>query len=139
MQYLGPILMGIGSFILIIACVVTLESRDKHAQVITEESMSFKKRRMMSIEERAELSMNEVSADDDESPITPMVENQTTVDQYNSISTLAEVHRPRPAASRMAPLAEIDSLVSQRTSSSVFLQQWPSNRVAKFSIAMIYR
>ncbi|PIO53078.1 hypothetical protein TELCIR_25603, partial [Teladorsagia circumcincta] len=82
MQYLGPILMGIGSFILIIACVVTLESRDKHAQVITEESMSFKKRRMMSIEERAELSMNEVSPDD-ESPFTPMAENQTTIDQYN--------------------------------------------------------
>uniref|UniRef100_A0A0K0DBH7 FtsX-like permease family protein n=1 Tax=Angiostrongylus cantonensis TaxID=6313 RepID=A0A0K0DBH7_ANGCA len=33
MQYLGPILMGIGTFILIIACVVTLESRDKHTQV----------------------------------------------------------------------------------------------------------
>ncbi|CAJ0595026.1 unnamed protein product [Cylicocyclus nassatus] len=47
MQYLGPILMGIGSFILIIACVVTLESRDKHAQVITEESMSFKRRRLI--------------------------------------------------------------------------------------------
>ncbi|KAK6045895.1 hypothetical protein COOONC_16600 [Cooperia oncophora] len=111
MQYLGPILMGIGSFILIIACVVTLESRDKHAQVITEESMSFKKRRMMSIEERAELSINERTSED-ESPVTPMIENKTKVDNY-SISTLAEVHRPRPAASRTAPLAEIDSLVSQ--------------------------
>nr|CDJ84257.1 unnamed protein product [Haemonchus contortus] len=111
MQYLGPILMGIGSFILIIACVVTLESRDKHAQVITEESMSFKKRRMISIEERAELSVNEISPAD-ESLMTLMVENQATVDQH-SISTLAEVHRPRPASSRTAPLAEIDSLVSR--------------------------
>lgn len=33
MQYIGPILMGIGMFLLIIACVITLESRDKHAQV----------------------------------------------------------------------------------------------------------
>lgn len=33
MQYIGPILMGIGTFVLIIACVITLESRDKHAQV----------------------------------------------------------------------------------------------------------
>ncbi|KAK5978104.1 hypothetical protein GCK32_015622 [Trichostrongylus colubriformis] len=113
MQYLGPILMGIGSFILIIACVVTLESRDKHAQVITEESMSCKKRRMMSIEERAELSMNEIGPED-ETPITPMVENQTT-----SISTLAEVHLLHPAASRTAPLAEIDSLDLHSCSSQV--------------------
>ncbi|PIO58757.1 hypothetical protein TELCIR_19800, partial [Teladorsagia circumcincta] len=134
MQYLGPILMGIGSFILIIACVVTLESRDKHAQVITEESMSFKKRRMMSIEERAELSMNEVSPDD-ESPFTPMAENQATVDQYNSISTLAEVHRPRPAASRTAPLAEIDSLdlhscSSQVTTDRELLAMYPETKEA---------
>ncbi|CAJ0567853.1 unnamed protein product, partial [Mesorhabditis spiculigera] len=33
LQYIGPVLMGIGTFILIIACVITLESRDKHAQV----------------------------------------------------------------------------------------------------------
>ncbi|XGW19906.1 hypothetical protein V3C99_003609, partial [Haemonchus contortus] len=117
MQYLGPILMGIGSFILIIACVVTLESRDKHAQVITEESMSFKKRRMISIEERAELSVNEISPAD-ESLMTLMVENQATVDQH-SISTLAEVHRPRPASSRTAPLAEIDSLDLHSCSSQV--------------------
>jgi hypothetical protein len=33
LQYIGPIIMGVGSFILMIACVMTLESRDKHAQV----------------------------------------------------------------------------------------------------------
>ncbi|KAM3721451.1 Transmembrane protein [Dirofilaria immitis] len=33
LQYLGPIAMGIGSFILIIACVITLESRDKNTQI----------------------------------------------------------------------------------------------------------
>ncbi|VDP31054.1 unnamed protein product [Heligmosomoides polygyrus] len=111
MQYLGPILMGIGSFILIIACVVTLESRDKHAQVITEESMSFKKRRLMSIEERAEMATNEVALTDSDSPAPAWPDNQTKSDLY-SISTLAEVHRPRAAASRTAPLADIDSLVS---------------------------
>ncbi|MFH4977311.1 hypothetical protein AB6A40_004020 [Gnathostoma spinigerum] len=41
LQYLGPILMGIGSFILIIACVITLESREKHAQVIQSESKKY--------------------------------------------------------------------------------------------------
>ncbi|RCN28519.1 hypothetical protein ANCCAN_25737, partial [Ancylostoma caninum] len=107
MQYLGPILMGIGSFILIIACVVTLESRDKHAQVITEESMSFKRRRLMSIEERAELSMNEVAPGEDIPAALEESDNQTTLNQF-SISTLAEVHRPRLA--HTAPLADIDSL-----------------------------
>ncbi|KHN71729.1 hypothetical protein Tcan_06287 [Toxocara canis] len=44
LQYVGPVLMGIGSFILIIACVITLESRDKHAQIIHEESKEFRKK-----------------------------------------------------------------------------------------------
>ncbi|EJD75642.1 hypothetical protein, variant [Loa loa] len=34
LQYLGPVVMGIGSFILIVACVITLESRDKNTQVL---------------------------------------------------------------------------------------------------------
>ncbi|VDM79076.1 unnamed protein product [Strongylus vulgaris] len=109
MQYLGPILMGIGSFILIIACVVTLESRDKHAQVITEESMSFKRKRLMSIEERAELSANEVVLSKD-SPITPTEVSEVQTTNQFSINTLAEVHRPR--ISPNAPLAEMDSLVN---------------------------
>ncbi|CAK5083666.1 unnamed protein product [Meloidogyne enterolobii] len=33
MQYVGPILMGLGMFLLIVACVITLESRDRHAQI----------------------------------------------------------------------------------------------------------
>ena len=64
-QYLGPILMGIGSFILIIACVVTLESRDKHAQIITEESILQKRRRLIS-EEEEKAEHNDVFIDDDE-------------------------------------------------------------------------
>ncbi|VDM96946.1 unnamed protein product [Thelazia callipaeda] len=36
LQYLGPVAMGIGSFILIIACVITLENRDKNAQIIND-------------------------------------------------------------------------------------------------------
>ncbi|EYC04669.1 hypothetical protein Y032_0086g1918 [Ancylostoma ceylanicum] len=116
MQYLGPILMGIGSFILIIACVVTLESRDKHAQVITEESMSFKRRRLMSIEERAELSMNEVAPGENSPAALEESDNQTTLNQF-SISTLAEVHRPRLA--HTAPLADIDSLDLHSCSSQV--------------------
>uniref|UniRef100_A0A1I8EL15 Uncharacterized protein n=1 Tax=Wuchereria bancrofti TaxID=6293 RepID=A0A1I8EL15_WUCBA len=34
LQYFGPVAMGIGSFILIVACVITLESRDKNTQVL---------------------------------------------------------------------------------------------------------
>uniref|UniRef100_A0A915PWM2 Uncharacterized protein n=1 Tax=Setaria digitata TaxID=48799 RepID=A0A915PWM2_9BILA len=34
LQYIGPVAMGIGSFILIIACVITLENRDKNTQVL---------------------------------------------------------------------------------------------------------
>uniref|UniRef100_A0A0R3RJE3 Ion_trans_2 domain-containing protein n=1 Tax=Elaeophora elaphi TaxID=1147741 RepID=A0A0R3RJE3_9BILA len=34
LQYLGPIAMGIGSFILIVACVITLESRDKNTEIL---------------------------------------------------------------------------------------------------------
>ncbi|OZC12926.1 hypothetical protein X798_00561 [Onchocerca flexuosa] len=33
LQYIGPIAMGIGTFILIIACVITFESRDKNMQM----------------------------------------------------------------------------------------------------------
>lgn len=57
--------MGIGSFILIIACVVTLESRDKHAQIITEESILQKRRRLIS-EEEEKAEHNDVFIDDDE-------------------------------------------------------------------------
>jgi hypothetical protein len=31
--YIGPVIMGIGTFILMIACVMTLENRDKHSEV----------------------------------------------------------------------------------------------------------
>ncbi|KAI1731559.1 hypothetical protein Ddc_00383 [Ditylenchus destructor] len=37
MQYIGPVLMGIGTFLLIVCCVITLESRDKHAQIIQQD------------------------------------------------------------------------------------------------------
>jgi hypothetical protein len=43
MQYVGPVLMGFGTFLLIIACVITLESRDRHAQIIQEESKEFQR------------------------------------------------------------------------------------------------
>ncbi|VDL63216.1 unnamed protein product [Nippostrongylus brasiliensis] len=130
MQYLGPILMGIGSFILIIACVVTLESRDKHAQIITEESMTMKKRRLMSIEERTEVSVNEIvpdiddddidNDDDDDDSTTPTILDVPSGINLHSISTMAEVHRPRSAAARQAPLADIDSLVNGFTDDTCF-------------------
>uniref|UniRef100_A0A1I7S925 Col_cuticle_N domain-containing protein n=1 Tax=Bursaphelenchus xylophilus TaxID=6326 RepID=A0A1I7S925_BURXY len=47
MQYVGPVLMGLGTFLLIIACVITLESRDRHAQIIQEESSGYKTKREM--------------------------------------------------------------------------------------------
>ncbi|KAK0426498.1 hypothetical protein QR680_009739 [Steinernema hermaphroditum] len=43
MQYIGPVVMGIGSFLLIIACVITLESRDRHAQVIQDENLEYRR------------------------------------------------------------------------------------------------
>jgi hypothetical protein len=43
MQYVGPVCMGFGAFAMIIACVMTLESRDRHAQIIQEESTEYRK------------------------------------------------------------------------------------------------
>uniref|UniRef100_A0A1I7T2X6 Uncharacterized protein n=1 Tax=Caenorhabditis tropicalis TaxID=1561998 RepID=A0A1I7T2X6_9PELO len=94
MQYLGPILMGIGSFILIIACVVTLESRDKHAQIITEESILQKRRRLIS-EEEEKAEHNDVFIDDDE-------EKEPYFGDGRRFVTLD--------ANRLAPLADVDSL-----------------------------
>ncbi|CAB3407127.1 unnamed protein product [Caenorhabditis bovis] len=89
MQYLGPILMGIGSFLLIIACVVTLESRDKHAQIITEESIIQKRRIMESISERS----------------------HGEFDEYDENEELLESNRYVTLdANRLAPLADVDSL-----------------------------
>ncbi|KAI6178475.1 hypothetical protein M3Y98_00504700 [Aphelenchoides besseyi] len=42
-RYIGPVLMGIGTFLLIIACVIALESRDRHAQIIQEESTEYRR------------------------------------------------------------------------------------------------
>lgn len=94
MQYLGPILMGIGSFILIIACVVTLESRDKHAQIITEESILQKRRRLIS-EEEEKAEHNDVFVDDDE-------DREPYFRDGRRFVTLD--------ANRLAPLADVDSL-----------------------------
>lgn len=94
MQYLGPILMGIGSFILIIACVVTLESRDKHAQIITEESILQKRRRLIS-EEEEKAEHNDVFVDDDE-------DREPYFGDGRRFITLD--------ANRLAPLADVDSL-----------------------------
>ncbi|KIH62333.1 hypothetical protein ANCDUO_07386 [Ancylostoma duodenale] len=54
----------------------------KSMQVITEESMSFKRRRLMSIEERAELSMNEVAPGEDSPAALEESDNQTTLNQF---------------------------------------------------------
>lgn len=47
MQYVGPVLMGIGMFLLIIACVISLESRDRHAQIIQEECTELHRSRRL--------------------------------------------------------------------------------------------
>ncbi|CAI4229971.1 unnamed protein product [Auanema sp. JU1783] len=87
MQYLGPILMGVGAFILIIACVVTLESRDRHTQIISEDS--HKRRRLLSEvdEEQHEL----------------IVRKRST----NQVKTFAEIHQPQIG---LAPLADFESV-----------------------------
>lgn len=125
MQYLGPILMGIGSFILIIACVVTLESRDKHTQLITEESS--KKMVLTSIEERSELAIDGDSANQ-ESEGSFNIEDKGIADKH-SISTWVEVHRARngessqPSSLITAPLAEIDSLDLHSCSSQILTER----------------
>uniref|UniRef100_A0A8R1HN81 Uncharacterized protein n=1 Tax=Caenorhabditis japonica TaxID=281687 RepID=A0A8R1HN81_CAEJA len=96
MQYLGPILMGIGSFILIIACVVTLESRDKHAQIITEESILQKKRRLVSAEKDVEQNDVFIVEDEDEDDKVPFFGNGR---RFVALD-----------ANRLAPLADVDSL-----------------------------
>ncbi|VDN44559.1 unnamed protein product [Gongylonema pulchrum] len=55
LQYLGPIAMSIGSFILIIACVVTLESRDKNTQILRNmrDERSCEKRKSVVEEQKA--------------------------------------------------------------------------------------
>jgi len=45
LQYVGPVLMGIGMFSLIMACVLTLESRDKHTQIIEKSTENSNKLR----------------------------------------------------------------------------------------------
>uniref|UniRef100_A0A914ECF8 Uncharacterized protein n=2 Tax=Acrobeloides nanus TaxID=290746 RepID=A0A914ECF8_9BILA len=60
MQYLGPVLMGFGSFLLIIACVITLESRDKHAQIIQYESNELRKTKKEANTKRCLLANEEI-------------------------------------------------------------------------------
>lgn len=66
MQYLGPVMMGLGTFCLILACVLTLESRDRHAQVSSSSYQEKTKRRCFQTihEESSELrkSKREASA-----------------------------------------------------------------------------
>uniref|UniRef100_A0A183C165 Col_cuticle_N domain-containing protein n=1 Tax=Globodera pallida TaxID=36090 RepID=A0A183C165_GLOPA len=57
MQYIGPVFCGIGMFLMIIACVITLEARDRHAQIIQEESTELRRsRRYTSQQRKGELS-----------------------------------------------------------------------------------
>uniref|UniRef100_A0AC35TSQ6 Ion_trans_2 domain-containing protein n=1 Tax=Rhabditophanes sp. KR3021 TaxID=114890 RepID=A0AC35TSQ6_9BILA len=44
MQYAGPIATGAGAFLLIVACVITLESRDKHTLVIQTDALKNRKK-----------------------------------------------------------------------------------------------
>ncbi|KAL3107829.1 hypothetical protein niasHT_017061 [Heterodera trifolii] len=60
MQYIGPVFCGIGMFLMIIACVITLESRDRHAQVIQEESAELRRsRRYASQQKKGEITRTE--------------------------------------------------------------------------------
>ncbi|CAI5437483.1 unnamed protein product [Caenorhabditis angaria] len=109
MQYLGPILMGIGSFILIIACVVTLESRDKHAQIITEESILQKRRKRAASAAAAE--QNTTFVDDDEKE-TFVASGNCAVTTFREEEEQDSERRKFVAldANRLAPLADVDSL-----------------------------
>ncbi|GMR54314.1 hypothetical protein PMAYCL1PPCAC_24509, partial [Pristionchus mayeri] len=140
MQYIGPILMGIGTFVLIIACVITLESRDKHAQIITEESADARARRAQLEEARRRSTSSDLEATTDsrrekrpngartvrlmeeEKPATGD-ENDTERrirPVGNTRQVRAEVHRvPRHLMlGASAPLADLDSLLDDPLSES---------------------
>ncbi|KAF8367557.1 hypothetical protein PRIPAC_85386 [Pristionchus pacificus] len=146
MQYIGPILMGIGTFVLIIACVITLESRDKHAQIITEESAGARARRAES-EARRRSTLVDIESTTGESKKTGdkkpnggralrLVEEEGEVTTggessgeterrirplSNTRQVRAEVHRiPRHLllSGASAPLADLDSLLDDPLSES---------------------
>ncbi|CAD5207099.1 unnamed protein product [Bursaphelenchus okinawaensis] len=113
MQYVGPVLMGLGTFLLIIACVITLESRDRHAQIIQEESSSHKnKREMINSSTKFSLLPNDTTEDmtiqnhvvDDDGLLTqrtdrPSIDSDTEIEKLKGNNILnqqhveAEVHR----------------------------------------------
>ncbi|GMT29145.1 hypothetical protein PFISCL1PPCAC_20442, partial [Pristionchus fissidentatus] len=143
MQYIGPILMGIGTFVLIIACVITLESRDKHAQIITEESAGARARRAESDARRSTSGDIEATTgesrtgdkkktpnggrkslrlveEEEETVETPEDTERQTRNEGNTRQVRAEVHRvPRHLLiGSSAPLADCDSLLDDPLSES---------------------
>uniref|UniRef100_A0A914WU25 Uncharacterized protein n=1 Tax=Plectus sambesii TaxID=2011161 RepID=A0A914WU25_9BILA len=70
LQYIGPIVMGIGSFILMIACVMTLESRDKHAQVVHEQAIVTRRSTKKKTNPASQFDANVVTTDDEQRPLT---------------------------------------------------------------------
>ncbi|CAJ0584488.1 unnamed protein product, partial [Mesorhabditis spiculigera] len=111
LQYIGPVLMGIGTFILIIACVITLESRDKHAQVIHEESQEIRKRRLLSDDKEQLIERNE-SADQTSIPTVSLRESRR--DSRMSRTSTENTGSPlfariaRPPSFGPAPLAVLE-------------------------------
>ncbi|GMT01300.1 hypothetical protein PENTCL1PPCAC_23474, partial [Pristionchus entomophagus] len=146
MQYIGPILMGIGTFVLIIACVITLESRDKHAQIITEESAGARARRAESEARRRSAStdveatatgrskagagekrpngarvLRLVEEETEAAADSGAEETETRIRPVgNTRQVRAEVHRvPRHLMiGATAPLADLDSLLDDTLSES---------------------
>uniref|UniRef100_A0A1I8BRG0 Col_cuticle_N domain-containing protein n=1 Tax=Meloidogyne hapla TaxID=6305 RepID=A0A1I8BRG0_MELHA len=112
MQYVGPILMGLGMFLLIVACVITLESRDRHDQIgiAQEENNAELRRTRQSTIKRTRMSKNERSRANTYAVGDNLRQSQkerkikengtSTVERRNSaeIFVQAEIHIPPTSA-----------------------------------------
>uniref|UniRef100_A0AC34QGI2 Uncharacterized protein n=1 Tax=Panagrolaimus sp. JU765 TaxID=591449 RepID=A0AC34QGI2_9BILA len=122
MQYIGPILMGFGAICLIVACVMTLESRDKHAEIIQDESIEFRKTRIE--RETTKTSLLSPVDEDDNSTIEiasgsanivspPVVAITSASPQELNVHKLLNVNVRKPKGP--APIAQADSIFDLRS------------------------
>ena len=113
--------MGFGAISLIVACVMTLESRDKHAQIIQEESNEFRRARiekettksslLSPFEETIEIEDNPPALEKNENITTNTNENfeQSDPSVQLDVQKFLNVNTRRPKGP--APIAEADSIL----------------------------
>ncbi|VDN58944.1 unnamed protein product [Dracunculus medinensis] len=103
LQYIGPVLMGIGSFIFIIACVITLENRDKHAQILLNEPKKSQEKVISS--EDAEF----IGFSEKRNKLLNEIEKRNSV-EYSAIESKLSNERKYPSAPCMPEITEVDDM-----------------------------